>query len=125
MFMTYKRHKVYYFVNKTTKGLDSLRIIDIFEDGFVYSYHEKYKFCSFKNAEGKPYESDRDLELLRKLGKCRQSCYYNATHRCSSYRCPCPIFLHVLDPTVPDKVIAREKEKAEYTDLELYPFGDR
>jgi hypothetical protein len=30
-----------------------------------------------------------------------------------------------LDPTAIDKVLAREKEKAEYTDLERYPFGDR
>ena len=42
--MTYKRHKTYYFVNKTTKGLDSLRVIDIFENGFMYLYKEEYKY---------------------------------------------------------------------------------
>ena len=62
--MTYKRHKIYYFINKTTKELDHLRVIDIFDNGFVYLYKEEYKFCSFKNAEGKLYESDWDVELL-------------------------------------------------------------
>ena len=126
--MTYRRHKQYYFINKTTKALDHLRVIDIFEDGFMYLYNEEYKFCSFKNAEGKLYESDRDLELLKKLGKCRYSCYYDYTQRCTSLRCPCPIFLHRADRSAIEKITAKEKmaEKIpEHTDLELYPFGDR
>ncbi len=124
--MTYKRHIKYYFVNKTTKDLDSLRIIDIFEDGFIYSYNEEYKFCSFKNAEGKLYESDADPELLSKLGKCRQNCYYGRTHSCTSrFRCPCPIFLHVMDPTAIEKVSTKAKEDSEYDKLKQYPFGDR
>ena len=125
--MTCKRHAKYYFVNKTTKALDSLRIIDVFEDGFVYSYKEDYKFCSFKNAEGKLYESDTDPELLSKLGKCRQSCYYGAKRHCHS-RCPCPIFIHVHDSTAIEKIIlskAKVKEKSELEELEQYPFGDR
>lgn len=127
--MTYKRHKKYYFVNKTTKTLDSLRVIDIFENGFVYSHKEEYKFCSFKNAEGKLYESDRDPVLLSKLGKCRQNCYYSFAHRCNSYPCPCPIFLHACDPNAIDKAIpkakAKAKVKSEIEELEQYPFGDR
>ena len=125
--MNYKRHSTYYFINKTTKALDFLRVIDIAEDGFVYLYKEEYKFCSYKNAEGKLYESDRNPELLSKLGKCRQSCYYGVSHQCSS-RCPCPIFLHVLDPDAIPKSMARKaqaEEAQEIFDIELYPFGDR
>ena len=69
--MTYKRHEKYYFINKTSKALDYLWVIDVFDNGFIYSYKEEYKFCSFKNAEGKLYESNCDPELLTKLGKCR------------------------------------------------------
>ena len=129
--MKYKRHTKYYFINKTTKALDYLRVIDVFENGFMYSYKEEYKFCSFKNAEGKLYESDRDPELLAKLGKCRQSCYYGSTHRCTSTHCPCPVFIHVLDPAAIPKVFAKEtkvekaKDQREHTDLESYPYGDR
>ena len=123
--MTYKRHTIYYFVNKTTKELEHLRVIDIFENGFVYLYKEEYKFCSYKNAEGKLYESDRDVELLSKLGKCRQSCYYDLTHSCTSHRCPCPIFIHVLDPAAITKSMAREAKAEETPEPEIYPFGDR
>lgn len=129
--MTYKRHKTYYFVNKTTKGLDHLRVIDVFENGFMYLYKEEYKFCSFKNAEEKLYESDRNPELLAKLGKCRQSCYHGSTHSCTSLRCPCPVFIHVMDPAAIPKAFAKEtkvekaKEQREHTDLESYPYGDR
>lgn len=85
--MTYKRHKVYYFVNKTTKALDSLRIFDIFEDGFVYSYHEEYKFCSFKNAERTFYESGQKLVLLSKLCKLRHNLNFSPP--------PPPIFTYL------------------------------
>ena len=127
--MNYKRHKIYYFINKTTKELEHLRVIDIFEHGFVYLYKEEYKFCSFKNVEGKLYESDWDPELLGKLGKSRQKCYYGSTHRCKPHiHCPCPKFIHVCDPSAINKIIAEEaqaKKAPEIEDIELYPFGDR
>ena len=127
--MKYKRHAKYYFINKTTKELDHLRVIDIFENGFIYLYKEEYKFCSFKNAEGKLYESDWDVELLSKLGTTRQKCYYGSTHRCKPHiHCPCPKFIHVLDPSAISKIIAEDacaNKAPEHEDLELYPFGDR
>ena len=127
--MKYKRLRKYYFVNKKSKKLDSLLIIDIVENGFIYSYNEEYKFCSFKNAEGKLYESDIDPELLSKLGKCRQNCYYSRTKNChSTFRCPCPIFIHVNDPAANEKVAFRKaqaEKPPEIEDLKLYPFGDR